>query len=317
MSDVVVPVTESTTTTAPAALALIPVDNDVAPPDKTTKKALQFKQVEDQFHKTYIGDEQNNSAILDMIAVYLKGQKFLYTEAKTLCEQRLNFLMLPAIFNTAACTILSLVLKDMSYGSTIVSCLNGFNAFLLAVISYLKLDARAEAHRTSAYKFDKLQSGLVFSSGRVLFGAMDQTKIVELIDKTEKEVQEIKESNQFVLPELIRFTLPTLYNTNVFAEVKTIMNQETTALNILKDIVNDRSAVEEELVLAKQANDTVLITKKQVKYDELTKEYRERIKFCIKMRDAYTKLDKAMDAELQEIAHRRRFTPQLCGCLKN
>jgi hypothetical protein len=312
MSDVVVPVTDPTTAPAPVASAA----TDVAPSEKT-KKVLAFKQVEDQFHKIYIGDEQNNSAILDMIAVYLKGQKFLYTEAKTLCEQRLNALMLPAIFNTAACTILSLVLKDISYGSTIVSCLNGCNAFLLAVISYLKLDARAEAHRTSAYKFDKLQSGLVFSSGRVLFGAMDQTKIVELIDKTEKEVQEIKESNQFILPELIRFTLPTLYNTNVFAEVKTIMNQETTELNILKDIVNDRSLIEEELLIAKENNDTVMIAAKQKAYDELTKEYRTKIKLCIKMRDTYTKLDKAMDAELQEIARRRRFTPQLCGCLKN
>jgi len=76
---------------------------------------LQFKDVEEDFHKTYIGDDQNNSAILDMIAVYLKGQKLLYTEAKTLCELRLNYLMLPAIFNTAVCTILGLVLKDFQY----------------------------------------------------------------------------------------------------------------------------------------------------------------------------------------------------------
>lgn len=277
---------------------------------------LQFKDVEEDFHKTYIGDDQNNSAILDMIAVYLKGQKLLYTEAKTLCELRLNYLMLPAIFNTAVCTILGLVLKDFQYGSTIVSSLNGINAFLLAVISYLKLDARAEAHRTSAYKFDKIQSGLVFSSGRVLFGSLDKSKIIELIDKTEKEVQEIKESNQFVLPEKIRFTLPTLYNTNIFAEVKTIMNKNTMELNILKDLSNDRQLAFEEITnLKKTGAKKEDIFEARANYLLLTTQFREKLKQCINMRNSYQDLDDKMDKEIKILSIRRRY--DLCSFLKN
>jgi len=277
---------------------------------------LQFKEVEDDFHKTYIGDDQNNSAILDMIAVYLKGQKLLYTEAKTLCEQRLNFIMLPAIFNTAVCTLLGLVLQNYQYGATIVSVLNGINTFLLAVINYLKLDARAEAHRTSAYKFDKIQSGLVFTSGRVLFGSLDKSKIIELIDKTEKEVQEIKESNQFVLPEKIRFTLPTLYNTNIFAEVKTIMNCCTMEINALKDLSNDRSNALSELNMLKSSGaskDDIAAAK--VYYDELTTQFRQKIKDCIDMRKKYQDLDDQMDDEINNISKRRRI--DLCSFLKN
>lgn len=269
---------------------------------------LQFKDVEDDFHRTYIGDDQNNSAILDMIAVYLKGQKLLYTEAKTLCEQRLNFIMLPAIFNTAVCTLLGLVLQNYQYGATIVSVLNGINTFLLAVINYLKLDARAEAHRTSAYKFDKIQSGLVFSSGRVLFGSLDKSKIIELIDKTEKEVQEIKESNQFVLPEEIRFTLPTLYNTNIFAEVKTIMNECTMELNVLKDLSNDRQLALDELTKSPTSQ-------AKQKYEDLTHQFRSKIKDCINMRKQYQDLDDQMDTEINRLASRRRY--DICSFLKN
>jgi len=277
---------------------------------------IQFKEVEDDFHKTYIGDDQNNSAILDMIAVYLKGQKLLYTEAKTLCEQRLNYLMLPAIFNTAVCTLLGLVLQNYQYGATIVSVLNGVNTFLLAVINYLKLDARAEAHRTSAYKFDKIQSGLVFSSGRVLFGSLDKSKIIELIDKTEKEVQEIKESNQFVLPEEIRFTLPTLYNTNVFAEVKTIMNACTMELNVLKDLSNDKQLALTDINVLKVARaPQETIKAAQAKYDDLTLKFREKIKDCIKMRNQYQDLDDQMDKEINNLAQRRRYA--ICSFLKN
>jgi hypothetical protein len=303
-------------TTSPHPISPLVTNPSPLKQSSLTTPQLQFKEVEDDFHKTYIGDDQNNSAILDMIAVYLKGQKLLYTEAKTLCELRLNYLMLPAIFNTAVCTILGLVLKEFSYGPTIVSSLNGINAFLLAVISYLKLDARAEAHRTSAYKFDKIQSGLVFSSGRVLFGSLDKSKIIELIDKTEKEVQEIKESNQFVLPEKIRFTLPTLYNTNIFAEVKTIMNKNTMELNILKDLSNDRQLAFEEISnLKKTGAKKEDIFEARANYLLLTTQFREKLKQCINMRNSYQDLDDKMDKEIKILSIRRRY--DLCSFLKN
>jgi len=276
---------------------------------------MEFRDVEEDFNRTYIGDDQNNSAILDMIAVYLKGQKLLYTEAKTLCEQRLNYLMMPAIFNTALCTILGLVLQNYEFGATIVSSLNGVNAFLLALINYMKLDARAEAHRTSAYKFDKIQSGLVFSSGRVLFGSLDRSKVIDLIDKTEKEVQEIKESNQFVLPEQIRFSLPTLYNTNIFAEVKTIMNECTMKLNELKDLSNDRAKVLEEYQALKKTGTKEEVAISKALHDSLTLQFRNKIKECINMRKLYRDLDDQMDVEINNISKRRRI--DLCSCLKN
>ena len=47
------------------------------------------------------------STSLDILAVYIKGQKILYTEAKVYCEQQLNMLMLPAIFISSLCTLLS------------------------------------------------------------------------------------------------------------------------------------------------------------------------------------------------------------------
>ena len=50
----------------------------------------------------------------------------------------------------------------------IVSSLNGFIAFLLAIINYLKLDASSEAHKISAYQYSKLKNYIEFSSGEIL-----------------------------------------------------------------------------------------------------------------------------------------------------
>ena len=205
-----------------------------------------YKQIETKFQKNYIDRETNNSTICDIIAMYLKGQKILYTEAKTVCEQRLNYLMLPAIFITAVCTILSLVIKDYQHGPTIVSSLNGFTAFILSLINYLKLDAKAEAHRTSAYKFDKLQSTMEFNSGRILFDEKASKELIQMIQNVETNVKEIKETNQFILPEKIRYTYPNLYNMNVFAEVKKIGNKEMLHMSKLTNVMNESLEIQQK-----------------------------------------------------------------------
>jgi hypothetical protein len=185
------------------------------------------------------------STSLDILALYLQGEKILYTESKVYCEQILNILMLPAIFISALCTVLSVALKDYYYGVYIVSALAALNSFILAIISYLKLDAKAEAHKTSAYQYAKLQSTCEFNSGKVLFFSPEnqndeetREKICIIVDNIEKKVEEIKETNKFILPESIRFFYNSLYSRNVFSSVKKLQITELVLQNDLKTILN-------------------------------------------------------------------------------
>jgi hypothetical protein len=215
--------------------------------DKTsqTNHDYSFEQIEEGLTTTYDSVQNNNSTICDVIAIYLKGQKILYTEAKTLCEQRLTSLMLPAILFTVISTITSLLLKSDTSGPIVTSVLNSIVAFILAIVNYMKLDARAEAHRTSAYKFDKLISYVEFNSGKVFFIANEYKKIGEIISYVESNVREIKETNQFVLPERIRFQFPNLTSINVFAEVKRRQNKEAKIIIDITHLANKILNVED------------------------------------------------------------------------
>ena len=102
----------------------------------------------------------------------------------------------------------------------------------------MKLDAKAEAHRVAAYKFDKLQSKIEFNSGKTMFLKSAAEKLPQLINDTENDVREIRETNQFILPEEIRYNYVELYNTNVFSEVKKVQSIEMTYTNQLKDVMN-------------------------------------------------------------------------------
>ena len=275
-------------------------------PFKTLKK-IRYRDVDDALTDAYNTTESNNSTICDIMAIYLKGQKLLYSEAKTHCEQKLNFLMLPSILLTVLSSILTLVLKDTADGSTIVSSLNGATAFLLALVNYMKLDARAEAHRTTAYNFDKLESSIVFTSGKVLFiqGAGDDMK--GIIEATEKKVREIKETNPFVLPEHIRYDYPVLCGTNVFAEVKKIQTKEMLLTNHLKDLFNDIQALEAKSDKTKE--DVALL-------NELDMAQKKKTTEILAMRTEYTTFDKIFTDEMERNLAKWSKRCQICPCLK-
>jgi hypothetical protein len=279
--------------------------------DQIPDAAVGYREVDEMLKEAFNYKESNSSMICDIIAMYLKGQKILYTEAKTLCEQRLNSLMLPTICITAICAVISVVLKEYPFSSTVVSSLNGVNFFFLTLINYLKLDAKAEAHRVSAYKFDKIQSRLEFASGKILFIVGEAKELPKIINDTEKDVREIKETNQFILPEYIRYNFPKLVNMNIFAEVKKIQNEETELINALKDVLND----DVNLRLKIQSTPTPLVEdlEKQKTLDNKKKILTDGI---IRMKNKYLAIDELYEKELKELRQKFSKKYQICGCLK-
>jgi hypothetical protein len=279
---------EEITTTLPD-LPESPREEVIDIPDKLT-----YKEVESLIHATYNEQDIMHSTALDILAVYLKGQKILYTEAKTHCEQRLHTLMLPAIMISAICTLLALVINDLVFGPTIVSGLSALNSFLLALVSYLKLDAKAEAHKTSAYKFDKLQTYCEIKSGKTLFISDTVKSMTEIINEIEEKVKEIKETNHFILPEKIRYGYKNLYGTNVFSDVKRIQNEEMILINQLKGVMN------------------ALLTLHALKqYEEAAKKEGEQnvlIESIIRKRNDYLQIDFKFNKEIRlnaQQAHRQ------------
>lgn len=277
-------------------------------PEQARKDISRFKEFSSLVKDTYWGSKVNNSLTLDLFASYLKGQKILYIEAKTYCEQQLHMFMLPAIFISAVSTVLSLALKDLSFGSIVVASLTGANSFLLSVINYVKLDAKAEAHKTSSYRFDKLQTKCEFFSGKVLFLDKDKHNqdskhdvsmdLNTFIESVEKQIDDIKDSNQFVLPETIRYRYPYLYSANIFTEVKKVRNREKVLRNELLMVYSE---------MEKKENDA-----------DLQSRQKSLLSDVIKIHEEYLKIDDNMNTEIDKYVNskKRRCRVGFCDCLK-
>ena len=153
-------------------------DSQICSSKKISYKKLSFNDVQTMINEYYEQDTVHRySSAMDILASYLKGQKIIYMESRIYCGNILNLLMFPCILLTCFASIgqgrLTVVSKDndsnqFKIGSFLLSAINGFIAFLLAIISYLKLDAISEAHKISTHQYDKLQSFVEFQSGQIL-----------------------------------------------------------------------------------------------------------------------------------------------------
>lgn len=256
------------------------------------QEPVKFVDLKKMLQDIYNFDESIQSATLDIISVYLKGQKILYTEAKTYCENYLFKLIIPTIFISAICSVISGIFKDYTYASISVCVLAAINSFLLALINYTKLDAKAESHKITAASFDKLQCICEFNSGKILFSQLNNNNndnkdysAIELIEEIESKVYEIKENNQFILPEYIRYSYYEVYSTNIFAEVKKKRNEEILKINTLKNLINECVDIKKIMLLPGNEELIELLKEKEAQKEEALDD-------LITFRDEYLSIDK-------------------------
>jgi len=280
-------------------------------------KKFTYKEIQDEIIENYFDNKTGFSSSLDIIGTYLRGQKLIYMESKSYCENKLNKLMMPAIFLSTAATVLSAIVKEWYWGAYLIAGVNGVIAFLLAVVNYLKLDAASEAHKITAHQYDKLQTKIEFLSGQTLLFDSSAEIIKKELEDVKKKIEEIKETNQFIVPKKIRTLYPIMFNTNVFLIIKKIDDITKKKINAIKDLKNEKNYLIEVLKAKRGAGKSDKIIREiELRITECEKEKKRNENNIVVLKSAFSVIDEMFMKEMENaekyksMVFRRWF---LCG----
>lgn len=209
---------------------------------RSSFKKLQIHDIERNLNKYYDNDNNKYTNEIDILTTFMKGQKNLYIQAKNISQWKFNCLTIPALFLTCCITMYTPFVDCNGFSNAVVTGLNAIVALLISMMNFLKYESSTQFFFQMANHFDKLETTLeMVSSKLVILDDENEKKklVLNKINDIEQKIIELKDNNNFLIPEAVKTLFPIICHMNIFSFIKKMQGCKNSLICNLKDIQNE------------------------------------------------------------------------------
>ena len=213
--------------------------NEYSP--KETFQKLTFQDVKRSLEK-YYEIEDKYSDELDLLMIYLNGQKNMYIQAKQLTQLKLNILLFPTVICSTALTFFSPFITSYSWSGIFIATINAMITACLSIIHYLKLESSIDLYLQLVEQYDKLENSLQMTTSKLFFLEDKREKEIIILKKMEEfedKMNEIKEMTTVFLPGELKNVFPIIYHIHIFSFIKKMETYKRNQIMKFKEIKNE------------------------------------------------------------------------------
>lgn len=203
-------------------------------------RSITYRELEAKIKRQYIDDEMINE--IDVLKVYVKNQKNIYTEATHIMNTRLYYIAIPSTCISICVSAITSFVSQTHWGVILITSLNAALTVFIILMVVLKLETKSVKYDIVASKYFKLQEELDDFSSKLAFvgNKHDREKMIfSQMKKLDNKITEIKDENRIALPYYIQYLYPKISSINIFSSIHSVELHRKNLINLLKGVINE------------------------------------------------------------------------------
>jgi hypothetical protein len=206
------------------------------------RRHYDYDDIERSLLGYYDKDKYKYSKQLDILILFIKGQKNIYIQSKNLTQTKLYLFMLPALLITVAISIFAPIIGEYKWSGGVISGLNFIVTSCITIMNYMRYESKTDCYNQIAVQYDKIESSLELMNTKLFFVKKEEEKrelVLNKILETEVRLSEIKDIYTLMIPSEMKLLFPVISHTNIFSFIKKIENQKHDLIIYLMNTKNE------------------------------------------------------------------------------
>ena len=273
-------------------------------------KKYSFEVIEESLVKYY------KPAItkLDILIIYLNGQKNVYLQSHRITQLKLNMLYFPSLMLTSFTTFFApfSYVDNIWWNNIALSVVNGMILILIAVASYSKFESAAANMFQLYSEYEKMIVNMEFFYNRTMQeqkkggkkegkeeGEGEESKnqmIQQKNDEIESIIQNLKTYFNVVVPKEIQNLFPILTHVNIFAFIKKIEEERNL---LIQEYYNLKNEVRYILYRQKKTSHPLEINRQNKRINFLLKKKEQIKNDLVEYKGAFAKMEEVVMQEIK------------------